>query len=103
MISSSSAPMIADVMAKKWRSFFEAFRTSSATSPNSAKTLSEIGIKDSNLLQIQFRRKVIVSIHNDKYYLDEGRLKQVNRLRNRLALIPFVVIVIFLLVLLLYR
>ena len=95
--------MIADVMAKKWLKFFEAFRSSSAISPTSGKTLSEIGITDSNLLRIQVRRKVLVQLDNDKYYLDEVRLGQVNRLRNRLAVIPLVAIVIFLLALLFYR
>ncbi|MGD0590756.1 MAG: hypothetical protein ABSA44_08160 [Bacteroidota bacterium] len=103
MIPDSSASMIATVNAKKWREFFAAFRTSSATSPGNAKTLSEIGILDSNRLRIQVRRKVVVQIQDDKYYLDEGRLNQVNQLRNRLAIIPIAAIIIFLLVLLFYR
>jgi len=94
--------MTADAMAKKWQNFFEAFRASSTTSPSSAKTLSEIGITDSNLLRILVRRKVIVQTQGDKYYLDEVRLKQTNQLRNRMALIPIVLILISLLVLLIY-
>ncbi len=103
MVTGPSAPMVADVMAKKWRNFFEAFRASSATSPTASKTLSELRITDSNLLHIQVRRKVIVQMPDNKYYLDEVRLKQISRLRNRLAIIPLVVIVIVLLVLLFYR
>lgn len=101
MIPSASAPMIAESMAKKWQNFFEAFRASSATSPCSAKTLSEIGIADSNLLRILVRHKVIVQSQGDKYFLDEVRLKQTNQLRNRMALIPLVVVAISLLALLL--
>ena len=101
MLPNTSASTIADVMAKKWLNFFEAFRASSTTSPSSAKSLSDIGITDSNLLRILLRRKVIVHIEGDKYYLDEDRLKQTNQLRNRLALIPLVLIAISLFALLL--
>jgi hypothetical protein len=103
MIPNASASMMADVTAKKWLNFFEAFRASSTTSPDSAKSLSEIGITDSNLLHILVRRKVVVHTEGDKYYLDEDRLKQTNQLRNRLALIPLVVIAISLLALLFYH
>ena len=95
--------MMADVTVKKWLNFFEAFRASSTISPSSAKLLSEIGITDSNLLRILLRRKVIVHIEGDKYYLDEDRLNQTNQLRNRLALIPLVVFAISLLALLIYH
>jgi hypothetical protein len=103
MVPNASASMMADVTAKKWLNFFEAFRASSTTSPSNAKSLSDIGITDSNLLHILLRQKVIVHIDGDKYYLDEERLKQTNQLRNRLALIPLVLIAISLLTLLSYH
>ena len=99
----SSAPIIAARLARNRRKIFEAFRTSSATSPTNAKTLSEIGIKSSNLFRTQVRRKVIVQVENEKFYLDEAREREMDRLRHRIVASVISAMLIFLLIMLLYR
>ena len=99
----SNAPIIAAIIAKKRRKIFEAFRASSATSPTNGKTLADLGVKNSNLFRIQVRRKVIVQLQDDKYYLDEARLKELDQLRHRLAFISITAVIIIALILLLNR
>ena len=103
MPPASSAPIIAAIIARKRRKIFEAFRTASATSPTNAKSLSDIGIKNSNLFRTQVRRKVIVQVQNDKYYLDKVRVKEMDRLRHRIAASVIIALLVFLLIMILYK
>ena len=95
--------MVAAIIARKRHKIFEAFRASLATSPANGKTLAEIGVTNSNIFRIQVRRKVIVQQQDERYYLDEARLKEIDRLRHRLASIVIVAFLIFLLIVLLNR
>ena len=95
--------MVGAIIARNRRKIFEAFRTSSATSPTNARTLSEIGVKNSILFRTQVRRKVIIQVETDKYYLDETREKEMDRLRHRIVASVISAMLIFLLIMLLYR
>ena len=99
----SSAPIIGARLARNRHKIFEAFRISSTTSPTNAKTLSEIGIKNSHLFRTQVRRKVIVQVENEKFYLDEAREREMDRLRHRIAAGVIITLLIFLLVMVLNR
>jgi len=90
----SNAPIAAVVVARQRRKIYEAFRTSSATSPNNAKTLVELDLHDSLLFRIQVRRKAIVQSAANKYYLDEARLLEVDRQRRTTALIAVLVFIV---------
>jgi len=69
------------------RKIFDAFRISSATSLERAKSLSELGIRRSVLFTIQVSQKVIVSSQDNTYYLDEDRLEKVIRVRRKIAFV----------------
>ena len=103
MSPGSIAPIVGAAIARRRRKIFEAFRTLSATSPNSAKTLFELGITTSRLFRTQLRRKIIVRLVEDKYYLDESREKDVERLRHRIAFGMIAAMLFFLFIALLMR
>jgi hypothetical protein len=80
---------------RKRRKIFNAFRTSSATSPECAKSLSELGIHTSMLFASQVWQKVIVSTQEGLYYLDEARFEKVMRVRRRMVFVLGVCMCIF--------
>ena len=90
-------------IAIKRRRMLESFRKAGATSVNSARTLQEIGVRDSRLLKIQIYRRVVVKVAEDTYYLDETRENEVAQIRKTVAFIFISASVIFLLLMLLMR
>jgi hypothetical protein len=82
------------VISKKRRKIFEAFRAASATTPANKKAVSELGIRSSNLFKLQVHSGVIVRSDDDRYYLDEERLKEVDRFRHRTAIITLIAVLI---------
>ena len=78
----SFAPAFAAIIGKKRRKIIEAFRLAAATTPNNAKTLAELGLSDSNLFKMQIIRKAIVPNQEDRYYLDERRMIEIQRQRR---------------------
>ena len=81
-----AAIIIIAVANRKRRNIIDAFRKSSATSIERAKTLVDLGISNSFLFTNEVRQRVIVPSQGDAYYLDEGRLEKVMLLRRRIAL-----------------
>jgi len=103
MLAGSTGPIVGAAIARRRRKIFVAFRTLSATSPDSARTLFELGITTSRLFRTQLRRKVIVQLEGDKYYLDEYREKDAERLRHRIAFGMIAALLAFLFIALLLR
>jgi len=82
----SNAPIIAAIIAKKRRKILK--RSAHRRQlPRLTEKLLLISGKELQSLRIQVRRKVIVQLQDDKYYLDEARSKEIDQLRHRLALI----------------
>jgi len=80
-MSSSIASVIAS---RNRRKMIKAFRKAQATSVQSARSLSEIGLHESLVLQIQKSRGVIVEAEPGRYYLDEEREAGSARFRRML-------------------
>jgi hypothetical protein len=94
----STFPFAAVIVAKKRRRIINAFRIASATSQEKAISLQELGLTDSRLFQILVRRNVIVHIQDDKYYLDEIRLSEVDRQRRMIIFFIFLFFIVIALI-----
>lgn len=85
---------MAAIVAKKRRRVIRAFAQAGATSPETAKTLEELGVHDSLILQVQKMRGVIVPVDGERFYLDEARELEVARKRRAIVLIAVAVILV---------
>ena len=85
---------MAAIVAKKRRRVIRAFAQAGATSPETAKTLDELGVHSSLILQVQKMRGVIVPVDGDRYYLNEARELEVARKRRVIVLIVIAVILV---------
>jgi len=95
MAPTPAPAIVAAIVARKRRKIFEAFRRASAVSPGSGKKLNELGITDSNQFRIQLKREVIVQLPGDKYYLDEKRSKEIDRLQYWGLFIGLIIVFVF--------
>ena len=89
------AIIIIVIVNRKRSRVYDAFRVSSATRPEQAKHLSEIGISTSILFAYQVRQKVIVPSEDKRYYLDEDKLEKVIHVRRKTALVLGIGVIIF--------
>jgi hypothetical protein len=87
-----SGSITAAIVAKKRRRVIRAFVKAGATSPETAKTLAELGVHSSPILRVQKQRGVIVPVNEERYYLDEARELEVARKRRVIVLIAVAVI-----------
>ena len=92
MTSILTSFMTAAIINKKRREMFHAFRVSGAISQATGKALDEIGVKTSKIFKLQVRRRVIVQVSGNRYYLDESRLKEVDRFRRNAVLITLIIL-----------
>jgi len=81
-----AGPFAAIIVSKKRKRIIAAFRDAEATSPDRAKTLDDLGLSKSGLLEIQRLRGVIVEVGEGRYYVDEAREAEVARFRRFLVL-----------------
>ena len=90
-------PFPAIIISKKRRHILNAFRKAGATSPENARSIVDIGLSKSILMQIQKLEGVLIEVDNNRYYLDEIRESQVVRFRRTLIglLIVIGIIVIY--------
>ena len=72
---------------RKRHKIVDAFRRSSATAPERAKSLTDLGMSNSFLFGNEVQQHVIVSPQESLYYLDENRLETVTHLRRRIAFV----------------
>ena len=86
-------PIAAIAISKKRRHIIHAFRNAGATSLENARSLEEIGLPNSLLLEIQKLKGVIVEASPNQFYLDETQESKVARFRRNL-MIAFAVIVL---------
>jgi hypothetical protein len=75
------------IISKKRRRIINAFREAGATSSESAKSLEDISLSKSVLLEIHKLRGVIVKVEQNRFYLDEMQERKVERFRRILALV----------------
>ena len=65
------AGALAAIIAARRRSIIRRFRAAGAHTVDSARTLAEIGIHRSLLLNMMARRRVLVRLADDRWWLDE--------------------------------
>lgn len=85
----------AAIISKKRRRIINAFRNAGATSSEKARSLDDVGLSKSVLLEIQKLRGVLVEVASNRFYLDERRETEVARFRLILlsALVVLVILV----------
>jgi ABC-type multidrug transport system permease subunit len=69
------------IASKQRRKIIKAFKKAGAVSVDSAKSLQDIGLANSVMINIQKRNGVIIETRPDTYYLNEVREKELNRFR----------------------
>jgi len=89
------AIIIIVVVNRRRHRIYDGFRVSSATSPERARNLSDIGIRPSILFAYKVKQKVIGTTGDHTYYLDEERLEKVIHVRRKIAFVLGVSVLIF--------
>jgi hypothetical protein len=77
------------------------FRDSGAVSPQTSRTPEELNIRRSILFNRLVKRKVLVEVTADRFYLHENNLEEYNRTR-RMRVISIVIVLILLIMLDIY-
>ena len=94
-VVSGSGAVAAGVVARKRRKIIRAFREHGATSPETARTLAEVGLSEGPLLHVMKLRHVIVDVGGDRFYLDNAREQAAARTRGVVvAVVAFVIVAI---------
>ena len=79
-MSNGGAVAAAAVAAKRKR-IYNVFRQGNAVTASGAKTLREIGLAESPMFHMLVRRKEIVKVDADRYYLDEEAVASARKRR----------------------
>jgi len=95
-VVSGSGAVAAGVIARKRRRIVRAFREHGATSPETARSLADVGLSEGLLLHVMKLKHLIVSVGGDRFYLDTARERAVDRTRRVvIAVLALVVAVVF--------
>ena len=78
------AGAVVAIVAAQQRKLHIAFERAGATSPGAARTLGELGLRDSRMLDRLVHRGVVVET-NGRYYLDLARAGEQRQVRQRVA------------------
>ena len=78
-------PFAAIILSKKRRRIISAFREAGATSSENTKSLEDIGLSKSVILEMKRLRGVLVKVEQNRFYLDEMREREVAGFRRILA------------------
>ena len=95
---SGSGAVTAGIVARKRRRIVRAFREHGATSPETAKSLADVGLSEGLLLHVMKLKHLIVNVGGDRFYLDTAREQAVERTRRVVvavvALVGVVIVVV---------
>ena len=80
------APAIAAVIVRKERELVDLFRDAGATTPETARTLDEVGVDQAWPLSRLRRRAVVREAAPGRYYLDEEVWTAMRGMRQRIVL-----------------
>ncbi len=84
------------IISKKRRRVINAFRQAEATRPENSRTLEEIGVSDSNMLELLKPKAIVVGFGPDRYYLNDAQAKKRSR-KQGLVLILLLALAVFIL------
>ena len=76
-----------------------AFREHGATSPETARTLADVGLSEGPLLYVLKLKHLIVSVGGDRFYLDTAREQAMDRSRRVVVAVVALVVVVVVVVL----
>jgi hypothetical protein len=93
--------MVAILVVIRTKSILNKFRNTGTTAAYTAKTLEDLGLRQSLIFMRFLRRSVIIQVSGNKYYLNEENLTEYRNERRRL-LIPILLILLLLILLDLY-
>ena len=99
--ASGSGAVAAGIIARKRKRIIRAFREHGATSPETARSLVEVGLTEGLLVHVMKLRHVIVDVGGARFYLDTERERQVERTRR--ATVTVLVIAVIIVVIVLWR
>jgi len=83
------------IASKQRRKIIRAFKKANAVSADSAKSLNDIGLAGSVMINIQKRRGVIVEAKPDIFYLNEKKEKEMARLRLYFVIGILIIVTLF--------
>ncbi len=69
-MTNMAAPMVPLIVAMKLKQIFAAFESHGATSPDTAMSFANLGIRESHLLRRLVSHGVLVPTTEERYYLD---------------------------------
>jgi hypothetical protein len=95
-IATSAVP--ASIAARERKAIIRAFREAGATHRDNAKTLREVGLPNSLLVEVMKLRHVLVEVEGKRFYLDVEREEAVSRTRGAIAAIMLLVALVVLFV-----
>lgn len=87
------------VLAWRVRQTVSRFREGGVTAPESAKSLSDLGIRQGGAFRLLHRRDILVDAGSERYYLDEAAYGRWRKRRRIVFAVMLGVIVIFAIVL----
>ena len=96
---SGSGAVTAGIVARKRRKIVRAFREHGATSPETAKSLADVGLSEGLLLHVMKLKHLIVNVGGDRFYLDTAREQAVERARRVVVAVVALVVVVIVVVL----
>ena len=98
-VVSGSGAVAAGVVARKRRKIIRAFKAHGATSPETARSLVEVGLSEGLLLHVMKLKHLIVDVGGDRFYLDTARERAVERTRRVVVAVVALVVVVVVVVL----
>ena len=96
---SGSGAVTAGIVTRKRRKIVRAFREHGATSPETARSLVEVGLSEGLLLHVMKLKHLIVNVGGDRFYLDTAREQAVERTRRAVVAVVALVVVVIVVVL----
>ena len=97
--ASGSGAVAAGVIARKRRRIVRAFKKHGATSPETARSLTDVGLSEGLLVHVMKLKHLIVSVGGDRFYLDTAREQAVERTRRVVVAVVALVVVVIVVVL----
>jgi hypothetical protein len=92
-MTAPAGSIAATVASRNRRRIIKAFRKAAAVSPETARTLEDIGVTKSPLLKMMKARGVLVEVDENRFYLDEQR-EQKTRQNRRLWIYLLVMVIV---------
>jgi hypothetical protein len=92
-VGGAAAATIGVAIAAKRKRIYRLFRAAGATTASDAKSLQEINVSGSLMLNLLIRHGEIVKVDGDRYYIDESAVQACRRKRLIAVVIAILIVV----------